>query len=36
VKNAPIQTNPGGYQIVAYLGLAAPVRSPAIGPPTAP
>jgi sugar lactone lactonase YvrE len=35
-KNAPIQTNPGGYQIVAYLGLAAPVRSPAIGPPAAP
>ena len=35
-KNVPIQTNPGGYQIVAYLGLAAPVRSPAIGPPTAP
>ncbi len=32
----PIQTNPGGYQIVAYLGLAAPVASPAIGPPTAP
>ena len=29
----PIQTNPGGYQIVAYLGLAAPVRSPQIGPP---
>ncbi len=35
-KNAPVQTNPGGYQIVAYLGLAAPVRAPAIGPPTAP
>jgi sugar lactone lactonase YvrE len=35
-KNVPIQTNPGGYQIVAYLGLAAPVASPAIGPPTAP
>ncbi len=35
-KNVPIQTNPGGYQIVAYLGLAAPVSSPAIGPPTAP
>ena len=35
-KNAPIQTNPGGYQIVAYLGLAAPIRSPAIGPPAAP
>ena len=32
-KNVPIQTNPGGYQLVAYLGLAAPVRSPAIGPP---
>jgi streptogramin lyase len=35
-KRAAIQSNPGGYQIVAYLGLAAPVRSPAIGPPTAP
>jgi hypothetical protein len=35
-KNAPIQTNPGGYQIVAYLGLAAPVKSPQIGPPERP
>src|SRR5262249_32594587 len=35
-KNPPIQTNPGGYQIVASLGLAAPVKSPAIGPPQAP
>jgi hypothetical protein len=35
-KNAPIQTNPGGYQIVAYLGLAAPTRSPQIGPPEQP
>jgi hypothetical protein len=35
-KNAPIQTNPGGYQIVAYLGLAAPVRAPQIGPPEQP
>jgi hypothetical protein len=35
-KNAPVQTNPGGYQIVAYLGLAAPVRSPQIGPPGQP
>ncbi|HVX33876.1 MAG TPA: hypothetical protein VHA80_12110, partial [Solirubrobacterales bacterium] len=35
-KNKPIQTNPGGYQIVAYLGLAAPTRSPQIGPPQAP
>jgi hypothetical protein len=33
-KDVPIQTNPGGYQIVAYLGLAAPVRAPQIGPPS--
>jgi hypothetical protein len=35
-KNVPIQTNPGGYQIVAYLGLASPLRSPQIGPPEQP
>jgi hypothetical protein len=35
-KNLPIQTNPGGYQIVAYLGLAAPTKSPQIGPPERP
>lgn len=35
-KNVPIQTNPGGYQIVAYLGLAAPTKSPQIGPPEGP
>jgi hypothetical protein len=35
-KDVPIQTNPGGYQIVAYLGLAAPTRSPQIGPPQQP
>ena len=35
-KNAPIQTNPGGYQIVAYLGLAAPVKTPLIGQPEQP
>ena len=35
-RNVPIQTNPGGYQIVAYLGVAAPVRSPQIGPPQRP
>ncbi len=35
-KNAPIQTNPGGYQIVAYLGLAAPVKTPLIGVPEKP
>ena len=35
-KNAPIQTNPGGYQIVAYLGMAAPIKTPQIGEPEAP
>ena len=35
-KNVPIQTNPGGYQIVAYLGLAAPVKTPLIGEPERP
>jgi hypothetical protein len=35
-KRVPIQSNPGGYQIVAYLGLAAPVKAPLIGPPARP
>ena len=35
-KNVPIQTNPGGYQIVAYLGLAAPVKTPLVGEPEQP
>lgn len=35
-KNKAIQTNPGGYQIVAYLGLAAPVKTPVIGTPQRP
>jgi hypothetical protein len=35
-KNVPIQTNPGGYQIVAYLGIAAPVKTPLIGAPERP
>jgi hypothetical protein len=35
-KNVPIQTNPGGYQIVAYLGLGAPTAAPQIGPPRRP
>jgi hypothetical protein len=25
-KEAPIQTNPGGYEIVAFVGIAAPVQ----------
>lgn len=32
-KQVPIQTNPGGYEIVAYVGAAAPLRTPLIGPP---
>jgi hypothetical protein len=35
-KNVPIQTNPGGYQLVAYLGVAAPVKTPLIGAPEQP
>jgi len=35
-KNVPVQTNPGGYQIVAYLGIAAPVKTPLIGAPERP
>jgi sugar lactone lactonase YvrE len=35
-KQAAIQANPGGYQIVAFLGLAAPVKAPLIGPPERP
>jgi hypothetical protein len=35
-KKAAVQTNPGGYQIVAYLGLAAPLKSPQIGAPEQP
>ena len=25
-KAIPVQTNPGGYQVVVYVGLAAPVQ----------
>jgi sugar lactone lactonase YvrE len=35
-RTVPIQTNPGGYQVVAYLGLAAPIHTPLIGPPEQP
>lgn len=35
-KQVPFQTNPGGYQIVAFLGLAEPVATPVIGPPERP
>lgn len=35
-RKVPIQSNPGGYQIVAYLGIAAPVKTPLIGAPESP
>jgi len=35
-RNVPIQRNPGGFQIVAYLGVASPVKAPLIGQPEAP
>lgn len=34
-KNFPLpDKNPGGYQMVVYIGLAGPLRTPLIGPPT--
>jgi hypothetical protein len=36
-KTAPMPSkNPGGYEMVVYVGLAGPIRTPLIGPPTAP
>ena len=32
----PIQTNPGGDGLVVFIGLAAPVKTPLIGPPEQP
>jgi sugar lactone lactonase YvrE len=32
-KQAPVQTNPGGYEMVVFLGLAGPLKTPLIGPP---
>jgi hypothetical protein len=29
----PVPTNPGGHQVVAFVGIAAPLRTPLIGPP---
>uniref|UniRef100_A0AAU2JYQ1 SMP-30/Gluconolactonase/LRE-like region domain-containing protein n=1 Tax=Streptomyces sp. NBC_00049 TaxID=2903617 RepID=A0AAU2JYQ1_9ACTN len=31
----PLQTNPGGRQLVLFVGLATPVRTPLMGPPRA-
>ncbi|MBK5232644.1 MAG: NHL repeat-containing protein [Thermoleophilia bacterium] len=35
-KVKPVQTNPGGYQIVAFVGAAGPVKTPLIGLPARP
>jgi len=35
-KTIPLPANPGGYQIVAYVGAASPLRTPLIGPPQRP
>jgi hypothetical protein len=32
----PIPTNPGGHELVVFIGLAAPVKTPLIGPPRRP
>jgi hypothetical protein len=34
--DGPVVENPGGYQIVAFVGLAKPIRTPLIGPPQQP
>jgi sugar lactone lactonase YvrE len=35
-KTIPVQTNPGGYEIVAFVGLAGPLKTPLIGTPRRP
>ncbi|MFQ6850990.1 hypothetical protein AAIB46_08805 [Streptomyces sp. 35M1] len=32
-RTIPLQTNPGGHEMVVFVGLAAPVRTPLLGPP---
>jgi streptogramin lyase len=34
--NVPLQTNPGGHELVVFIGLAAPIKTPLIGPPEQP
>jgi hypothetical protein len=29
----PIQSNPGGHEVVVFIGIAAPLKTPVIGPP---
>ncbi|MDH6115267.1 sugar lactone lactonase YvrE [Kitasatospora sp. MAP12-15] len=35
-QTVPLQTNPGGHELVVFVGLAAPVRTPLIGAPQRP
>jgi sugar lactone lactonase YvrE len=35
-ETVPLQTDPGGHQMVVFIGLAAPVKAPLIGPPLKP
>jgi hypothetical protein len=32
-KEIAVQSNPGGYEVVVFLGLAGPVQTPMFGPP---
>lgn len=34
-KEIPFPTNPGGYEVVVFLGLAGPIQTPILGPPQA-
>jgi hypothetical protein len=36
ILNAEAQTNPGGHELVVFIGMAAPVKTPLIGPPQQP
>jgi len=35
-ETIPLQTDPGGHQMAVFIGLAAPVKAPTIGPPQKP
>ena len=35
-KQIPVQSNPGGYGVVVFVGLATPVQMPLLGPPEKP
>ncbi len=35
-RTVAVQTNPGGHELVVFIGLAAPIKTPLIGPPQQP